>query len=377
MGVPTFVTASRFLRAGLSMGAALLCLIALLIAAHDGTAASALAIVRHVNAATGSDSGGCTNPLSPCDTIGYALGRAANGDSIWVAAGIYIENLVVTKPVALLGGYAVSGSAWLPGTAGSSVIDGSGAISQPVVTFDAGADGAILDGFTITGGSADQAGGGITIEGASPFIRSCIVQGNTAVGEFEWGGGGILVSPGAATVISNTIIMSNSASGGASGIRAGSGSSLTLINSVIAANAGRWAIHANDASMTLTHVTIADHGVDGGILLNNSRATIRNSIVWEALAPDIEASNGSAYTVTYSNVEGGVQSGAGNLSANPKFIGGGDYHLKVGSPVIDKGTPLGAPATDLDGTPRDGAPDMGAYEWVGYRLYLPAVMKNH
>ncbi len=39
-----------------------------------------------------------------------------------------------------------------------------------------------------------------------------------------------------------------------------------------------------------------------------------------------------------------------------------DGHLTSGSPAVDAGTPDAAPATDLDGTPRDAVPDIGAYE---------------
>ncbi len=42
-----------------------------------------------------------------------------------------------------------------------------------------------------------------------------------------------------------------------------------------------------------------------------------------------------------------------------------DGHLTPGSPAVDAGTPAAAPATDLDGTPRDAMPDVGAYELGG------------
>jgi len=57
--------------------------------------------------------------------------------------------------------------------------------------------------------------------------------------------------------------------------------------------------------------------------------------------------------------------GLGNLVIDPLFLSGWpdvDLHLAPGSPAIDAGDPLYAPADDLDGEPRDGMPDMGCYE---------------
>jgi len=70
--------------------------------------------------------------------------------------------------------------------------------------------------------------------------------------------------------------------------------------------------------------------------------------------------------------------GSGNLYGDPLFVApawgeDGDYHLQEGSPAIDAGSADGAPSDDLEGRPRDSAPDIGAYErWVAVsRLYLP------
>ena len=52
-------------------------------------------------APTGADSGGCTG--SACLTVGYALGKAANGDTIQLAAGTYVEQLTVDKSVTIAG----------------------------------------------------------------------------------------------------------------------------------------------------------------------------------------------------------------------------------------------------------------------------------
>jgi hypothetical protein len=40
-----------------------------------------------------------------------------------------------------------------------------------------------------------------------------------------------------------------------------------------------------------------------------------------------------------------------------------DGRLLAGSPAIDAGTTEGAPTVDVEGRPRDGRPDIGAYEW--------------
>jgi len=53
--------------------------------------------------------------------------------------------------------------------------------------------------------------------------------------------------------------------------------------------------------------------------------------------------------------------------ADPAFVSadGGDFHLAGSSPAIDAGSSQHSPATDLEGTARDAAPDIGAYERAG------------
>jgi len=62
--------------------------------------------------------------------------------------------------------------------------------------------------------------------------------------------------------------------------------------------------------------------------------------------------------------------GRGNLYGDPLFVCPawgqvGDYHLRAGSPAINRGTTNGAPTVDLENRPRDAQPDIGAYEY-GY-----------
>jgi len=56
---------------------------------------------------------------------------------------------------------------------------------------------------------------------------------------------------------------------------------------------------------------------------------------------------------------------SGNISADPflRNYGAGDWHLDAGSPCINQGTAMGAPAFDFDGDPRDATPDIGFDEF--------------
>ena len=64
-----------------------------------------------------------------------------------------------------------------------------------------------------------------------------------------------------------------------------------------------------------------------------------------------------------STLLGALQSGT-TTGTNPGFVNSSsNFHLTSGSPVIDKGASVGL-ATDFDGKPRVGMPDLGAYEYA-------------
>jgi hypothetical protein len=103
----------------------------------------------------------------------------------------------------------------------------------------------------------------------------------------------------------------------------------------------------------------------GMVYIGNSvNFTCEYNLFYRPGDPEQVFANGRTYTAAQLG-----QLGPGNVSASPLFVGPawgttGDYHLLPGSPGVDAGTPVGAPAVDLEyrGRPQSAGYDMGAYE---------------
>jgi predicted GH43/DUF377 family glycosyl hydrolase len=241
-----------------------------------------------------------------------------------------------------------------------------GALGQwggSVVRFESSSSGSVLDGFTVTGGS-DAMAGGVHASDADVAIRNCLIHGNYANGApSSQGAGGVLGGLGGGTlIIENSRIVENQVNEGAGGVRVHNGT-LVITNTLIADNHGDAGIHVN-GPLSLMHVTVVSN--DGGVNFNPPTNALLNTVNCIVYDNDWAIGTGMSGTVhiTYSDVEGGWP-GTGNIDADPLFVdpANGDYHLQAGSPAIDAGTPADAPPLDLDGTPRDVNPDMGAYEY--------------
>ena len=264
---------------------------------------------------------GCLTPLAAADlltvpgdsaTIQGAINLAADDDQIAVAPGTYNEAInFLGKRVHV---FSTDGSE-------STTIDGTGQ-NESCVTFENGENGfAILEGFTITGGTGKiegsfVRGGGIYISDAEPTILSCRIRNNSADE-----GGGIYVTGSIFLMqIANCSIHDNTAASGA-GIQADF-SNPVLRNCTIAGN------------------ELADAGPGqgsggAGFFADGGTARLVNTVVWGNI-PDALA--GTAPIITYSNIEGGV-TGSTNISEDPRFenLAGGDLRLQTGSPCIDSG----------------------------------------
>jgi hypothetical protein len=349
-----------------------------------------------------------------------ALNVATDGDQVWVAQGIYGplgpaggEVVRLKTGVCVLGGFVGTESESdlrNPGAA-VTVLDGQGS-SYHVVT---GADRAVLDGFTVTGGNASGnmpqssnggtfSGGGMFNLGVAPEIRNCLFVRNAA--SFNGGAifnedsdplivdcaleensanfGGAMDNRDSSPTVINTRFQKNVAivSGGAATTFGGSP---VFINAVFSGNRATQvggAVLSNTSNGIFTNSSFIGNSAGpsgGGIGAWKGSVILTNSILWDNRSDDgIGVSNvGGVVKVLYSIVQGGY-AGTGNLDEEPGFeqngywdVDGfwveGDYHMNSVSPAVDSGTDSSAPDFDADNNPRPQAlaHDMGAYERVG------------
>jgi len=180
----------------------------------SGSAASEL-YVDHNNGAATKDG----SSLHPYVTIQAALDAASADDSIFVAKGVYSENVSIEgKRVALRGGYAGAAPADYVGNLGGdfatqlpavNVTTIQAQIGASALVLLTGADGSLIDGFTIRGGAH-----GIELDTASTFphlvgvtISHNVLEQN-GVAEYTHYGGGIALS-GSDHVVADNVIRNN------------------------------------------------------------------------------------------------------------------------------------------------------------------------
>ena len=141
-------------------------------------------------------------------TIAGALALAQDGDTIQVAAGVYNENVTISRTVTLQGGWNLDFtsrdinlyiSAIVPADNTQSVVAIQGNFADPAAVTPT------VEGFVISGGRADLGsnhGGGLRIVDSNARIISNTIQNNVAF----FLGGGVWVQRGAPILQGNRIL---------------------------------------------------------------------------------------------------------------------------------------------------------------------------
>jgi len=231
----------------------------------------------------------------------------------------YLANDAVLSGFTLTNGHThFQGEINLEGGGGGSVLNGSGILSNCIVT----------------GNSAWKQGGGINLNNGGQ-AWDCVVRGNHS----DMNGGGVVTEGG---TLCNALVYDNTAV---------NGGGVLLYNSGSVANC---TMVSNDAS-----------NAGGGLYFYQGGTSVN------CIAYGNTASSGDNYTI---DVAGTLEytcttpdpGGIGNITNDPQFVGGADYRLTSDSPCINAGTNQAwmTSETDLQGYPRilNNIVDMGAYE---------------
>lgn len=397
-------------------------------------------------------SGNGTSWASASNDLQFVISqKAASGDSIWVAAGTYTpirnadktngkqtnptdrkNSFVLSNNVKIFGGFNGTETSLSQRNIQTNVTILSGDLgtigtttdnTYHVVISSGNVGTATLDGFTITGGYAndwgsitvngnsisDIYGGGIVCYASSPILKNLIISSNYAGDK----GAGIYISGASSPTISNITIRSNTVGGtGGAGLYNESSSSIIITNSTFNNNSttsgwgsGGGIFNAGTLSLIngLIYKNTSDQKgggiyssgtatlVNNTIVYNNSNAnyvvgagvsgtvTLNNSIIWGNLRSGSTSDNTTGnITYNYCLLESGTLSGTSIISnQTPRFksVSTDNYRLNGYSPAVNIGSnSLNTTSTDLDGNARifnAGIIDLGPYEYQSTDTSLP------
>jgi hypothetical protein len=236
-----------------------------LLACLIGPTPAAQAATQRYVTATGINAGDCSDSANPCRTINYAIGQAAPGDTINIAAGAYYENLMITKDLTFTGAKAV---ATIIHSAGIDVVV---TVSQGVTAY--------ISGVTIQDGNGNAAGG-IYNNGVVTLVDSAVVQNVGIRGDYA---GGIFNGFDSTLTLINSIVSHNTASSGDAGGGISNFGVLRLANSTVSDNtAGQGGGIFSNGTLVLINSTVSGNiasDSNGGGIANRGTVSIVNSTI--------------------------------------------------------------------------------------------------
>ena len=392
------------------------------------------------NEARNDGGGGIANGGTASLTGVTVTGNAtpdSDGDNNGNGGGIYSWGAITVTNCTISGNEAQDhGGGVYNGSGGTTTISGTTIYSNTIPDFGRGGGGIYNTGGTLNianstisenwVGDFAYGGGGIYNTGGTLNVANSTISGNDATG-LNSGCGGIY-NLGSGTVdITASAIVSNTANFDGGGIcNATAGSIVTVTNSTLSGNQS-WCngggISNSSGTVNLINVTVANntansdddgYGAGGGI--DNGSGTVNlehsivagNTVVVSATHAAADC-DGTIISQGYNLVGAGTgcpSGGTGDQTVAPATVfgtvlgpladnggpltGSGQaaqtHALLSGSPAIDAiPTPSCTLSTDQRGEsrPQDGdldgtaACDIGAYELVLTRIYLPLVMHNY
>jgi len=170
------------------------------------------------------------------------------GDEVWVAAGIYTENLTITHGVRLRGEWDISFTVQSP-TSYPTVIDGNGA---HVISVTGGTDPVVVQGFTLHNGQD-----GIHISSGQAKVERCTIRDMNKQG-FEIEDGNVLISA----------------------------------TQIMTAQQG---IEVDDGVVEITDVHISHIGEEGLLIERGGVVTVTSSIIEDCIYQGVQVDNGSLW----------------------------------------------------------------------------------
>ncbi|MGZ4371764.1 MAG: InlB B-repeat-containing protein [Gaiellaceae bacterium] len=320
-------------------------------------------------------------PLPPTPTAtgpqGLYVGTEGGGSNLHIS-GITIARNTFRN----YGGDGVAVLETDPGATADGVLILDNTFEGPEISIELGLGS--QDAERITGtqiiGNTFFGGGAINLDAAAQngTIDQTLIQDNVlsgTQGAVSLNAEAWLGPPGPepfGTVISNTRIVNNVAhASGTIYIQGGNTTTATpnRVSGVTIENDTFVNDLVNNEQQQTMFVAIPNEpGASGNQITDVS---VINSIFYEPSGNPIWVSSEGLVSqppdvVKKSFISGPLWAGSnGNINGDPLFVDepGGDYHLTAGSPLIDAGTTIGAPADDLDGGLRDATPDIGAFEF--------------
>ena len=286
-------------------------------------------------------------------------------------------------------------------------------LQQSVVSNTFGRGIVVLndDRAEVTWSTIENCGGGITLDNSDASVRQCIVRNNEALNYYTIGGVEV-AAPVQFDLTNSNLVDTTSSDENGAGILILNGSSPLLQNCLITGNRtwaddpdysekavrpsfglGAGIYIGSGCNPTGINCTVVNNRANtrGGGVSSAGRPFFRNTIFWDNTASNarifVNADASNALTrvmsagypnlhlidevmnIWYSDIEYGYANAVLSITANPQFVGGGNYSLQGTSPCIDAGTYYMAPLVDLAGNLRPvftdypARVDMGCYQF--------------